>query len=31
MFINRAYRAINIKNGINDDYIPENKKKGKHN
>lgn len=21
-----AYRAINIKNGINDDYIPENKK-----
>lgn len=23
MFINIAYRAINIKNGINDDYIPE--------
>lgn len=28
MFINIAYRAVNIKNGINDDYIPENKKRG---
>lgn len=26
MFMNIAYRAINIKNGINDDYIPENKR-----